>query len=75
MPHTAPRRLSDKIIQAFEQACNRGEVQVAEHLLHALEASLTNHGGPDAVEQRHDVEPLASAYTRLRELRAERSAA
>jgi hypothetical protein len=73
--HTAPRRLSDKIVEAFEQACDRGETQVAEHLLRALESALTNHGGPATTEKRHDVEPLTSAYTRLEELRARRNIA
>jgi hypothetical protein len=66
------RRLSDKIIDAFEQACERGEIEVAEHLLRALELTLTGHG---KTELRQDIEPLASAYAALDKLRTRREVA
>jgi hypothetical protein len=66
------RRLSDKILVAFAYACERGETEVAEHLLRALEVTLTSH---ETAELRQDVEPLASAYAALEELRTRRDVA
>jgi hypothetical protein len=40
------RRLSDKILLAFDQACETGSLDCAELLLKALEMSLTSMGGP-----------------------------
>jgi hypothetical protein len=63
------RRLSDKILSAFNQACDRGELEVAEHLARALEAALTRRGGADATENREDVEAVEIAFVRLKALR------
>jgi hypothetical protein len=35
------RRLSDKILAAFDQACEQRQLEVAEHLVRALELTLT----------------------------------
>lgn len=75
MTQAHTRRLSDKIIAAFEQACERGDAHVAEHLLHALEAELTGHGGPNKPENRYDLAPLATAYAAMEKLRARRDVA
>lgn len=63
------RRLSDKIISAFNQACERGELEVAEHLARALEAALTRRGGAHSDEKRDDVEAVELAFARLKALR------
>jgi hypothetical protein len=64
------RRLSDKILAAFDQACEQGQIGVAEHLVRALELALTREGGPGRVDQRHYMEPVIAAYERLRTLQA-----
>ena len=63
------RRLSDKILAAFNQACDQGKLEVAEHLLRALELALTKVGQPGAADKRDQLGPVALAHERLRELR------
>jgi hypothetical protein len=63
------RRLSDKILAAFDQACERRELDVAELLVKALEATLTRAGGKGNVDQRHELGPVVEAYARLQRLR------
>lgn len=63
-----PRRLSDKIALAHQQACEQGKRDVAQHLLEALESELSAFGGPEAVERRSVDEMIAAAYARQREL-------
>jgi hypothetical protein len=63
------RRLSDKILAAFDQACEQGELAAAELLLKALEASLTRTGGKGNVEKRQELGPVVEAYARLQRLR------
>jgi len=65
------RRLSDKILAAFEQACERRELDVAQLLVQALELTLTRAGGKSNVDKRVDMGPVNEAYDRLRRLRAE----
>jgi hypothetical protein len=62
------RRLSDKLLIAFDQACDQKLVPVAELLLRALEMTLTREGGPKNVDKRQDLGPVISAYARLKEL-------
>ena len=66
------RRLSDKILLAFEQACDTGELECAEILLKALEMSLTTMGGAASVERRVDMAPYIHAFERLEALKAAR---
>jgi hypothetical protein len=66
------RRLSDKILLAFEQACDVGALECAEILLKALEMSLTTMGGAAAVERRVNMEPYIHAFERLETLKAAR---
>lgn len=73
-PVTAQRRLSDKILAAFDQACSEGSVEVAEELLRALEAALTGHGGAGVRDRRDDVAFIAAARDKLTRLRAEKAA-
>ncbi|MGQ0663184.1 MAG: hypothetical protein ACT4P2_06275 [Pseudomonadota bacterium] len=65
-PYT--RRLSDKILLAFNQACDMRESDVAEHLLRALELSLTRQGGYAKSDHREHLGPVVEAYGRLEEL-------
>lgn len=62
------RRLSDKLLVAFDQACDQEFVAVAEILLQAIELALTREGGPNRVEKRQDLGPVIAAYARLKEL-------
>ncbi len=66
------RRLSDKIILAFEQACETNALDCAELLLKALEMSLTTMGGPGAVDRRVNMEPYVHAFERLQALKSAR---
>lgn len=66
---TPQRRLSDKILLAFDQACEKGELDVAELLVKALELTLTRVGGQGNVDRRVDLGPVTDAYSRLKRLR------
>jgi hypothetical protein len=68
--NTPQRRLSDKILAAFDQACERGELDVAELLVRALELTLTRTGGKGSVDQRVELGPVVETYARLRQLRS-----
>jgi hypothetical protein len=65
------RRLSDKILAAFDQACDRHELEVAELLLKALEVTLTQVGGHGQVDKRQNTDALTEAFVRLQQLRAQ----
>lgn len=62
------RRLSDKLLIAFDQACDQNSLVVAELLLRALEIALTKEGGANQVDKRQDLGPVIAAYARLKEL-------
>jgi hypothetical protein len=68
--NTPHRRLSDKILSAFDQACERGELDVAEMLLRALELTLTRTGGKGSVDQRVELGPVIETYARLKQARS-----
>jgi hypothetical protein len=59
------RRLSDKILWAFDQAIEQKAGAVAGLLMQALELALTREGGPDKVDQRQDLEYVLAAYDKL----------
>ena len=59
------RRLSDKVLTAFNQACDIGDAEIAEMLLRALELTLTKQGGADSAEKRSDLGAVMDAYGRL----------
>jgi hypothetical protein len=63
------RRLSDKILFAFNQACDQGYHDVAEILLRALELALTRQGGPGKVDHRQNLQAVTDAYARLQALK------
>jgi hypothetical protein len=63
------RRLSDKILAAFNQACEQKQVDTAEHLLRALELSLTRYGGQNNSDKRSHLGPVVEAFGKLETLR------
>jgi hypothetical protein len=63
------RRLSDKILVAFHQACDQGDFEVADQLLRVLEMMLRRRTvAPDA-NRRRNIETLVAAHERLWHLR------
>lgn len=66
---THTRRLGDKILAAFDQACEQGHLDVAELLLRALDLTLTREAQAGTPEQRHELGPVVDAYSRLKSLR------
>ncbi len=63
------RRLSDKILLAFHHACDQGDYEVAEQLLHILETMLTRRTVPPDANRRKSIESLVAAHERLWHLR------
>ena len=66
---TAPRRLSDKLLMAFDQACEQGQIEVAELVLKAMEIVLTQEAAPAERERRSHLGPVVEAFGRLKALR------
>ncbi len=66
---TGPRRLSDKLLAAFDQACEQGHVEVAELILKAIEIVLTEEAAPVERERRSHLGPVVEAFERLKALR------
>jgi len=65
---TAPRytrRLSDKILIAFHHACDQGDLEVGEQLLHVLEMMLTRRPLTPDGNRRRNMEGLVAAHQRL----------
>ena len=59
------RRLSDKILTAFHQACDQSDYEAADQLLGILETMLRRGpANPDA-NRRRSVQTLVAAYERL----------
>jgi hypothetical protein len=63
------RRLSDKILIAFHQACDQEDFEVAEHLLHILELMLKRRPATADTNRRRSMESLVAAHERLWHLR------
>jgi hypothetical protein len=63
------RRLSDKILLAFHHACDQGDYEIAEQLLHILETMLTRRTVPPDANRRKSIENLVAAHERLWHLR------
>ena len=64
------RRLSDKILIAFHQACDQGDFEVAEQLLKVLAMMIAAPRlPPRGGERRRDKETLVAAHERLWQLR------
>ena len=63
------RRLSDRILAAFDAACNAGDFQVAEQLLHVLKMTLGRPPPGNGRDRRSEATKLTTAYERLALLR------
>jgi len=64
------RRLSDKLLAAFQQACDQRDIEIAEQILKALELALTREEGKGrSADRRGDTGPAVEAFTRLVELK------
>jgi hypothetical protein len=60
------RRLSDKLLDAFDQACDQGEADIAREILALTERVINERRRtPD----RRKAESLVAAYERLWQLR------
>jgi hypothetical protein len=68
-PPRHSRRLSDKILIAFHHACDQGDYEVAEQLLHILEMMLTRRPVSPDTNRRRNMESLVAAHERLWHLR------
>ena len=66
---TGGRRLSDKILAAFDMACDQNDFEVAEGLYRTLEIVLTRQGGANKIDKRMDVAFIHDASSRLQTLR------
>jgi hypothetical protein len=65
------RRLSDKIFLAFHHACDQRDYEIAERLLHVLEAEMTRQTVPPGANRRKNIESLVAAHERLWNLKHE----
>jgi hypothetical protein len=63
------RRLSDKILIAFHQACDQSDFEIAEQLLHILETMLSRRPLTPDGNRRRSMESLVAAHERLWYLR------
>jgi hypothetical protein len=63
------RRLSDKILVAFHQACDQGDFEVAEQLLHTFGIMLARPPLTPSGNRRRDADALVAAHERLWHLR------
>ena len=59
------RRLSDKILIAFHQACDQADYDIAEQLLHILEQMLKRRPTTADANRRKSMETLVAAHERL----------
>lgn len=59
------RRLSDKILIAFDHACDQGDLEVAELLLRVVERLLMRQPTIPGGSRRRNVESLVAAHERL----------
>ncbi|MGH7101701.1 MAG: hypothetical protein ACREFJ_04835 [Acetobacteraceae bacterium] len=63
------RRLSDKVLVAFHQACDQADLEVAEQLLRVLELMLSRRPATPDQQRRRTMEGLVAAHERLWHLR------
>lgn len=66
---SVPRnRLSDRILDAFNMACDQGDREVARELFRVLEIVLTRRAGQADLDRRQDVSDIRAASLRLESL-------
>jgi hypothetical protein len=63
------RRLSDKILISFHQACDQNDFDVAQQLLTVFEYMLTRREMPPDLNRRRSLDSLVAAHERLWHLR------
>lgn len=63
------RRLSDKILIAFHHACDQSDFEIAQQLLHILEAMLKRRPLTPDLNRRRSMDNLVAAHERLWHLR------
>ncbi len=63
------RRLSDKILMSFHQACDQNDFDVARDLLKILEGMVAREPNIKSENRRKGVESLVAAHERLWHLR------
>ena len=63
------RRLSDKVLIAFHHACDQGDFDVAEQLLHVLEMMVRRRDISPDINRRRSMDTLVAAHERLWYLR------
>ncbi len=63
------RRLSDKVLIAFHQACDQADFEVADRLLQVLEMMLIRRPITADGNRRRSMESLVAAHERLWHLR------
>ena len=74
-PPRHSRRLSDKVLIAFHHACDQGDYEVAEQLLHVLEMMLRRRALSPDLNRRRSMDTLVAAHERLWHLRHPQEAA
>ena len=62
------RRMSDKILIVFHQACENNDLEAAERLLQLLELLTMRGPRPETGNRRLNVDSLVSAHERLWQL-------
>jgi hypothetical protein len=63
------RRLSDKILISFHQACDQNDFEVARQLLSVYEFMLNRREMPADLNRRRSLDSLVAAHERLWHLR------
>jgi hypothetical protein len=63
------RRLSDKILMAFHQACDQHDLEIAGLLLEILERMVVRRPVNPDLQRRRNFESLVAAHERLWHLR------
>ncbi|MHA1114534.1 MAG: hypothetical protein ACTSRY_08560 [Alphaproteobacteria bacterium] len=61
-------RLSDRILDAFDMACDQGDREVARELFRILEIVLTRRAGTANIDRRQDIADIGAATLRLDDL-------
>ena len=69
MPEENYVRISDVIVDAFDEACDQQNLDVAEMLHNALELVMTRRAGAQNVEKRAVPVKVLNSYDRLDALR------
>jgi hypothetical protein len=59
------RRLSDKVLIAFHQACEQNDPEVALHLLSVFETMMRSRSGLRGVERQKSMDTLVTAHEQL----------